>query len=77
MKFIIIGTACLLVIGIIKGTFFFENESNVSQPTTPEISDPGSPPLQSVNEADPVGYSFQQDQLQITYNNGENSTYVE
>ncbi|MGG4168921.1 oxidoreductase [Rossellomorea vietnamensis] len=71
MKYIMIGTACLMVIGIIAGTYFFEKESNISQPATPEISDPGPPPLQAVNEADPVGYSLQQDQLQITYNHGE------
>ncbi|MBN8193295.1 hypothetical protein JI667_14180 [Bacillus sp. NTK074B] len=72
MKYIIIGTACLMVIGVIAGTFFFEKESNVRQPNTPVISDTGPPPLQSVNETDPVGYSLQQDQLQITYNNVEN-----
>ncbi|CAN7546622.1 WD40/YVTN/BNR-like repeat-containing protein [Rossellomorea sp. LjRoot5] len=70
MKYIMIGTACLMVIGIIAGTYFFEKEPNVSKPETPEISDPGPPPLQSVDETAPVGYSLQQDQLQITYNNG-------
>lgn len=70
MKYIVIGTACLMVIGIIAGTYFFEKEPNVSQPETPEIRDPGPPPLQSVDETAPVGYSLQQDQLQITYNKG-------
>ncbi|WP_034761516.1 WD40/YVTN/BNR-like repeat-containing protein [Rossellomorea vietnamensis] len=71
MKYIMIGTACLMVIGIIAGTYFFEKEPNVSQPVTPEISDPGPPPLQSVDETAPVGYSLQQDQLQITFNKGK------
>ncbi|XXM71971.1 WD40/YVTN/BNR-like repeat-containing protein [Lysinibacillus sphaericus] len=71
MKYFMIGTACLMVIGIIAGTYFFEKEPHVTQPKTPEISDPGPPPLQAVNEAAPVGYSLQQNQLQITYHNGE------
>jgi hypothetical protein len=71
VKYIMIGTACLMVIGIIAGTYFFEKEPNVSKPETPEISDPGPPPLPSVDEAAPVGYSLQQEQLQITYNNGK------
>jgi photosystem II stability/assembly factor-like uncharacterized protein len=71
VKYIMIGTACLMVIGIIAGTYFFEKEPHVTQPETPEISDPGPPPLQAVNEAATVGYSLQQEQLQTTYNNGE------
>ncbi|MCR8849307.1 glycoside hydrolase [Rossellomorea sp. SC111] len=71
MKYIMIGTACLMVIGIIAGTYFFEKEPNISQPATPELTDPGPPPLQALNEAAPVGYSLQEDQLQITYNHGE------
>ncbi|WP_282137491.1 WD40/YVTN/BNR-like repeat-containing protein [Rossellomorea aquimaris] len=71
MKYIMIGTACLMVIGIIAGTFIFEKTPNVNQPETPEISDSVPPPLQPVNEAAPVGYSLQQDQLQITYNQGD------
>jgi hypothetical protein len=72
VKYIMIGTACLMVIGIIAGTFIFEKEPNVKQPATPEINDPGPPPLQAVNETTaPVGYSLQQDQLQITYNQGD------
>ncbi|PFA62829.1 oxidoreductase [Bacillus sp. AFS015802] len=71
MKYIMIGSACLMVIGIIAGTYFFEKVPNVTQPATPEVNNPGPPPLQVVNETDPVGYSLQQEQLQITYNKGE------
>lgn len=73
MKYVMIGTACLMLIGIIAGTFFFEKAPDLKPPAEQAIEDPSPtpPPLHPVDETAPVGYSLQQDQLQITYTKGE------
>ncbi|MEH7114684.1 oxidoreductase [Neobacillus niacini] len=85
MKNIIIGMACTLVIGIFIATWYFENspmETKLGQDKRNEnqntqLSEPSPPTtLQPIYEDESIGYSLQNDQLQITYNKGKDWTTV-
>lgn len=78
---IIIATACIMILGIVIGTFIFEKslEKTTIGPNplaeNHEIQglDSSQPePLQPIFEDNSVGYSLQNNQLQITFDNGEN-----
>ncbi|MFP5113001.1 WD40/YVTN/BNR-like repeat-containing protein [Bacillaceae bacterium C204] len=81
MKNIIIGTAFMMIIGIFIATLFFEKSPEITkpglsmnQPTEehdPQESEQPQPnPLQPIYKDDSIGYSLQNDQLQITFNKG-------
>ena len=83
MKKIIVGTACLMSIGLLAGTIYFEKSSNIPsaavQPSVQEQNLQSSPQpekLEPIYEQEPVGYSLQNDQLQITYDRGKSWTEV-
>ncbi len=73
MKYIMISTAFLMVIGIIAGPFLVEKSPVINSPENQasENQEPDPPPLMAIDGSAPVGYSLQQEQLQITYNKGE------
>ncbi|MBD7945094.1 oxidoreductase [Psychrobacillus sp. Sa2BUA9] len=72
MKKIIIGTACIMIVGIFVGTLFYENldaiptDSKQNNITTLEQTKP----LQPFYVDDLTGYSLENDQVQITFNSG-------
>ncbi|MGA9288627.1 MAG: oxidoreductase [Anaerobacillus sp.] len=83
MKKIIAGTACIMSIGLLAGTIYFEMSSNTpppaSQPSVDELNlQSSSQPekLQPIYEQEPLGYSLQNDQLQITYDRGKSWSEV-
>lgn len=80
MKNIIIGTACVMIFGTLFATLFFERSSektmpelNVNRPeeyNKQELESPQTKPIQGIYEDDSIGYSLQNEQLQITFNKG-------
>jgi len=77
VKIIIIGTACIMIVGMFVGTFFFEKYSEVTTASpnlTIERHDTQKVEqqelLQPIYEDDSIGYSLQNNQLQITFNRG-------
>lgn len=80
MKNIIIGTACVMIFGTLAATLFFERSSektihklNVNRPeeyNKQELESPQSKQIQGIYEDDSIGYSLQNEQLQITFNKG-------
>ncbi|MDR7077370.1 hypothetical protein J2Y03_002394 [Neobacillus niacini] len=77
MKNIIIGTASVMIIGIIVATWYYEKSSVMTKPglNQPreelETQPPQPAPLQPIYEDDSIGYSLQNDQLQISFNKGK------
>ncbi|MCA1011568.1 WD40/YVTN/BNR-like repeat-containing protein [Halobacillus halophilus] len=83
MKKIIIGIACIMSIGLLAGTIYFEQSAKLPPPAVqPSVneqnlqSSPQPEELQPIYEEDPLGYSLQNDQLQITYDRGSSWTEV-
>jgi hypothetical protein len=75
----IIGTITLIMVGMIVAAFFFKMHPELTLPERnqpieeheahePEPLQPS--PLQPIYENDSIGYSLQNDQLQITFNKG-------
>ncbi|WP_257535860.1 WD40/YVTN/BNR-like repeat-containing protein [Mesobacillus foraminis] len=74
MKRIIIGTACVMIIGTLVATLFYERSSEITLPEENnklESDQRQLEPIQGIYEDDSIGYSLQNDQLQITFNTGK------
>jgi hypothetical protein len=78
LKKMMIATLVLMLIGLVAGVFFFEMSSTppdpnqtTEKPDTQESVQSQPSPLQPIYVDDPIGYSLQHDQLQITYSNGD------
>lgn len=72
MKNVIVGLAGLIMIGLISAIYYYEDSNRVELPE-PIIEKPINKPqrLQPVNIDDQIGYSLQNDELNITFNQGE------
>lgn len=78
----ILGVAAVIMIGLSISTFYYESTSKEK----PQLWDGQSPQLSTENERtetlqpiytdEQIGYSLQNDQLQITFDQGENWTNV-
>lgn len=79
MKNYIIGTIIIIFVGLTVITYFFEKHPELTSPRQsqsnekqeaqePETSQPS--PFQPIYTDDSIGYSLQNDQLQITFNKG-------
>ncbi|MDQ0970589.1 hypothetical protein QFZ31_000467 [Neobacillus niacini] len=79
MKNYIIGTIIMIIVGVTVATYFFEKHPELTsprqnQPIEKQEAKESEPsqlsPLQPIFEDDSIGYSLQNDQLQITFNKG-------
>jgi hypothetical protein len=80
MKNIIIGTTCLMMVGLLIATFLFEKSSEINklgrnlaikESDIQELKPRQPNPLQPIYVDDSIGYTLQNDQLQITFNKGK------
>jgi hypothetical protein len=85
MKNMIIGTVSLILVGIFITIFFFENhpelttlvrKQQIEENDTEESELPPLVPLQPIYVEDSIGYSLQNDQLQVTFNKGSDWSIV-
>jgi hypothetical protein len=85
MKKNIIGTLIIIIVGITVATYFFEKHPELTSPRqnqpiekqeAKESEPPQLSPLQPIFEDDSIGYSLQNDQLQITFNKGSDWVLV-
>ncbi|WP_045521451.1 WD40/YVTN/BNR-like repeat-containing protein [Neobacillus niacini] len=85
MKNIIIGTICIMLVGITVATYFFEKHPELTTPgrsqpieeqDTQEFEPPQPSPFLPIYEDNSIGYSLQNDQLQITFNKGDDWSIV-
>jgi len=79
VKKTIIGAVFIIIISITIATFFFEQHPEltgpelnqpIEKPDSQEVKPPQPIPLQPIYVDDSIGYSLQNEQLQITYNKG-------
>lgn len=87
MKNYIIGTIIMVIVGVTVATYFFEKHTELttsgqSQPIEkheaqePEPETSQSSTFQPIYVDDSIGYSLQNDQLQVTFNNGSDWVIV-
>jgi hypothetical protein len=81
VKKYIIGSIIIVLVGITVATYFFEKHPELTTPgrsqpiegQEAQESEPPQPsPLQPIYVDDSIGYSLQNDQLQVTFNKGVN-----
>jgi hypothetical protein len=81
----IIGTVSLIMVGLTVVTFFFEQHSEltaternhpIEEQETQESVPPQQNPVQPIYIDDTIGYSLQNDQLQVTFNKGSDWVLV-
>lgn len=79
MKKILISIAVVMLVGIMVATIFYQNNTQISKPESEKIEEqiakeskqPKPEELRPIQVSDNIGYSLQNEKLQITYNNGE------
>lgn len=79
MKKILISIAAVMLIGIMVATIFYQNNTQISKPESEKIEEqiskeakqPKPEKLRPIQVDDNIGYSLQNEILQITYNNGD------
>jgi uncharacterized protein YxeA len=85
VKNIIIGTIIMVIVGITVVTFFLEQHPELTTPErnhhieeqeTQESVPPQQNPVQPIYIDDTIGYSLQNDQLQVTFNKGSDWVLV-
>lgn len=79
MKNYFIGTIIMIIVGVTVATYFIEKHpeltslgqnQTIEKQEAKESEPPQLSALQLINEDDPIGYSLENDQLQITFNEG-------
>jgi hypothetical protein len=75
---VLIAAACFMTLGIFISTYFYEKSDlkTMLEPIQPieepdTLESPQPTPLQPIYETNSIGYSIQNEQLQITYNKGQ------
>src|SRR5690625_2983798 len=80
LKKLIIGVASLMMVSLISGLFLYEKSNQVKPPEWSVQETPNKPQkpqqLQPILVDENIGYSLQNDELQITFNRGEDWSRV-